>query len=88
MFRHVLRNAAGPGIIILGLQIIVLMGGVVVIERVFALPGIGELTVNKSLLGDIPVVMGCVLFVVIVVVVVNLAADLANAAINPKVRQR
>lgn len=88
VFRHVLRNAAGPGIIILGLQIIVLMGGVVVIERVFALPGIGELTVNKSLLGDIPVVMGCVLFVVIVVVVVNLAADLANAAINPKVRQR
>lgn len=88
VFRHVLRNAAGPGIIILGLQIIVLMGGVVVIERVFSLPGVGELTVNKSLLGDIPVVMGCVLFVVGVVVVVNLAADLVNAAINPKVRQR
>lgn len=88
VFRHVLRNAAGPGIIILGLQIIVLMGGVVVVERVFSLPGVGELTVNKSLLGDLPVVMGCVLFVIGVVVVVNLAADLANAAINPKVRQR
>jgi peptide/nickel transport system permease protein len=88
VFRHVLRNAAGPGIIILGLQIIVLMGGVVVIERVFALPGVGELTVNTSLVGDVPVVMGCVLFVIVVVVVVNLVADVVNAALNPKVRQR
>lgn len=88
IFGHVFRNAAGPGIIILGLQIIVLMGGVVVIERVFSLPGVGELTVTNSLLGDIPVVMGCVLFIVIVVIVVNLAADLINAALNPKVRQR
>lgn len=88
VFEHVLRNAAGPGIVILGLQVIILMGGVVVIERVFSLPGIGELTVTKSLLGDIPVVMACVLFVIVVVVVVNLAADLANAALNPKMRQR
>ncbi|WP_221584034.1 ABC transporter permease [Microbacterium sp. G2-8] len=88
VFQHVFRNAAGPGIIILGLQIIVLMSGVVVIERVFALPGVGELTVNSALLGDIPIVMGCVLFVVVVVVIVNLVADLANAALNPKVRQR
>ncbi|WP_159501738.1 ABC transporter permease [Microbacterium sp. 18062] len=88
VFQHVFRNAAGPGIIILGLQIIVLMGGVVVIERVFALPGVGELSVSSSLLGDIPIVMGCVLFVIVVVVVVNLAADLANAALNPKVRHR
>lgn len=88
IFQHVFRNAAGPGIIILGLQIIVLMGGVVVIERVFSLPGVGELTVTTSLLGDIPVVMGCVVFIIMVVVVVNLAADLANAFLNPKVRQR
>lgn len=86
IFRHVLRNAAGPGIIILGLQIIVLMGGVVVIERVFALPGVGDLTVTRSLLGDIPVVMGCVLFIVLVVLLVNLITDLINAALNPKVR--
>lgn len=88
VFGHVFRNAAGPGIIILGLQIIVLVGGVVVIERVFSLPGVGELTVTNSLLGDIPVVLGCVLFIIVVVVIVNLATDLANAAINPKVRQR
>jgi peptide/nickel transport system permease protein len=86
IFRHVLRNAAGPGVTILGLQVIVLMGGVVVIERVFSLPGIGAQTVNSSLLADIPVVMGCVLFIVIVVVIVNLLADIVNAALNPKVR--
>jgi peptide/nickel transport system permease protein len=88
IFQHVFRNAAGPGIIVLGLQIIVLMGGAVVIERVFSLPGVGELTINSSLQGDIPLVMGSVLFVVVVVVVVNFAADLANAALNPKVRQK
>ncbi len=88
VFQHVFRNAAGPGLIVLGLQSIVLMGGTVVIERVFALPGVGELTVNSSILGDIPVVMGCVLFILLVVVVVNLLTDLANGALNPKVRQR
>ena len=88
VFRHVFRNAAGPGIIILGLQVIVLLGGVVVIERVFSLPGVGELTVTNSLLGDIPVVMGCVIFIVVVVIVVNLAADIVNAALNPKARKR
>jgi peptide/nickel transport system permease protein len=88
IFQHVFRNAAGPGLIVLGLQIIVLIGGAVVIEQVFSLPGVGELTINSSLLGDIPVVMGCVLFVVVVVVVVNVLTDLANAALNPKVRQQ
>lgn len=84
--NHVLRNAAGPGVTILGLQVIVLLGGVVVIERVFSLPGVGALTVSSSLLADIPLVMGCVLFVIVVVVVVNLVADIVNAALNPKVR--
>jgi peptide/nickel transport system permease protein len=86
--NHVLRNAAGPGVTILGLQVIVLLGGVVVIERVFFLPGIGAQTVSSSLLADIPVVMGCVLFIVVVVIVVNLLADIVNAALNPKVRSR
>lgn len=88
VFRHVFRNAAGPGIIILGLQIILLMGGVVVIERIFALPGIGNTTVGSSLQGDIPIVMGCILFIIIVVVVVNLVTDLINAALNPKAATR
>lgn len=84
--RHVLRNAAGPGLISLGLQTIGLFGAVVIIEQVFAMPGMGNLTVTSSMGGDIPVVMGCVLFSVVVVVVVNLFTDLANGWLNPKVR--
>lgn len=86
IFGHVLRSAAGPGLTILGLQTIGLLGGVVLIERIFALPGVGDLTVATSLQGDIPAVMGCVLFTIVVVVVVNLLADLVAAWINPKVR--
>lgn len=86
VFGHLLRNAAGPGLTILGLQTIGLLGGIVLIERVFALPGVGDLTVSATLQGDIPVVMGCVLFTIVVVVVVNLLADLAAAWINPKER--
>jgi peptide/nickel transport system permease protein len=86
IFGHVLRSAAGPGLTILGLQTIGLLGGVVLIERIFALPGVGDLTVASSLQGDVPVVMGCVLFTIVVVVVVNLLADIIASWINPKAR--
>lgn len=87
VFAHVLRSAAGPGLTILGLQTIGLLGGVVLIERIFALPGVGDLTVSTALQGDVPAVMGCVLFTIVVVVVVNLLADIAAAWLNPKARQ-
>lgn len=84
--RHVLRNAAGPGLIILGLQTVAMFGAAVIIEQVFALAGIGNLTVSASLAGDIPVVMGCVVFIVGLIVVVNTLTDIANGWLNPKVR--
>lgn len=86
IFRHALRNAASPGLTILSLQTIALMGGVVIIEQVFALPGIGLLTTSASLQGDVPAVMGCVLFTILVVVLVNICVDLINAGVNPKAR--
>jgi peptide/nickel transport system permease protein len=86
VFRHALRNAASPGLTILSLQTIALMGGVVVIEQVFAMPGVGLLTSSGAQQGDIPAVMGCVLFTIVVVVVVNIAVDLINGWINPKAR--
>lgn len=86
VFRHVLRNAAVPGLTILSLQTIALLGGVVIIERIFALPGMGLLVSNVALQGDIPAVMGAVLFTVVVVVVVNLAVDLLTDRLNPKAR--
>lgn len=84
--RHVLRSAAAPGLTILGLQTIGMLGGVVLIEQVFALPGIGDLAVEMTLRSDIPVVMGCVVFTVLVVVTVNYIADVLGAWLNPKVR--
>ncbi|MFJ6693144.1 ABC transporter permease [Streptomyces sp. NPDC091294] len=88
VFRHVLRNAAGPGLTALGLQTLGLIGGAVVIEQVFALPGLGDLSNTSAQKGDVPLVMGCVLVTIVVVLVVNLLGDLVTAAVNPKARTR
>lgn len=86
LFRHVLRNAGGPALSVMSLVFVGLIGGAVVIEEVFALPGIGQLTIQASTSADIPVVMGVVVVTAILVVVVNLIVDLAQSALNPKVR--
>jgi len=86
LLRHVLRSASPAGLTIISLQFVGLLGGVVIIEQIFALPGIGPLAINATAVGDIPIVMGVVLVTVTVVIVVNLLVDLANGALNPKVR--
>ncbi|GAQ52642.1 ABC transporter permease [Streptomyces acidiscabies] len=88
VFRHVLRNAAGPGLTVLSLQTLGLIGGAVFIEQVFALPGLGELSNGSAQRGDVPMVMGCVLVTIVIVLVVNLLGDLVTAAVNPKARTR
>jgi len=86
VLKHVLRSAAPAGLTVLSLQFIGLLGGVVILERVFAIPGLGNLAVNATVRGDIPIVMGVVILTVVIVIVVNLLVDLANGALNPKVR--
>jgi peptide/nickel transport system permease protein len=86
IFRHALRNAASPALTVFGLHTVTLLGGSIIIEQIFALPGIGQLAVQTSQEGDIPVVMGIVVFMVIVVVVLNLLIDLADGVLNPKAR--
>lgn len=86
LLRHVLRNAAPPTLTIVSLNFIGLMSGAVMIEQIFALPGIGSLAVTSTTSGDIPVVMGTVIIAVIIVVIVNIAVDLVNGWLNPKVR--
>jgi len=86
VYRHVLRNAGGPALAILAVQFIGLLGGAVIVEQVFALPGMGQLTVQAGTQGDIPVMMGLVVAFAVIVIVVNLFIDLAQAALNPKVR--
>jgi peptide/nickel transport system permease protein len=84
--RHVLRNAAGPALTVLSLQFVGLLAGAVVIERVFALPGLGSLVVSSAITGDLPVVLGVVLVMVVIVVIVNLLLDVLAGWLNPKVR--
>jgi len=86
VYKHALRNAGGPALALLAVQFIGMIGGAVIIEQIFALPGIGSLTVTATAQGDIPVVMGIVVVTAIIAVVVNLLIDLAQAALNPKVR--
>jgi peptide/nickel transport system permease protein len=86
LFRHALRNAMPAALTVLSVQFIALLGGVAIIERVFAIPGLGSLTVQASLTGDIPVVMGVVVTAIIIVVVVNVMIDIVHAWVNPKVR--
>ena len=86
VYKHVLRNAGGPALAILALQFIGLLGGAIIIEQVFALPGMGQLTVQATASSDIPIVMGVVIAFAVIVVIVNLLIDVVQAALNPKVR--
>lgn len=86
LFRHVLRNAAAPWLSLMSMKVVALFGGAVVIEKVFAVPGIGSLATTAATGGDIPVLMGVVLVTVALIFVVYLVFDLVQAWLNPKVR--
>jgi peptide/nickel transport system permease protein len=86
--KHVLRNAAGPALSVLAVQFVGLLGGAVIVEQVFAIPGLGQVAVGATGQGDIPLVMGLVLATALIVVVLNLIVDLLQGWLNPKVRIR
>ena len=86
VYKHALRNAAAPALVVLSLEFIGMFGGALIIEQVFALPGFGAFAFNSSIQGDIPVIMGITLFGVVLVVSVNLVTDLLNGWLNPKAR--
>ncbi|MFJ3804281.1 ABC transporter permease [Streptomyces sp. NPDC090088] len=86
ILRHALRNAAPPALTVLALQFIGLIGGAVVVEKVFGLPGIGSLANSAATRGDAPVLLGTVVVTVVIVVAVNLLLDIAYGWLNPKVR--
>ncbi|MEZ0448321.1 ABC transporter permease [Cellulomonas sp. ICMP 17802] len=86
LFRHALRNAVPPALTVLGLQFIGLVGGAVVVEKVFGLYGIGTEVFSASTSQDQPVVLGITVVMVIIIVVVNLLMDVSYGLLNPKVR--
>jgi len=85
MIHHVLRNAAIPIITVMGNLFVILIGGVVVTETIFNLPGAGRLVVDAVLARDYPVIQGIVLVTSFVYVLLNLAIDLLYAAIDPRI---
>jgi peptide/nickel transport system permease protein len=86
VLKHVLRNAGGPALAVLAVHFVGLLGGAVVVEQVFAIPGLGQVAVSSTSQGDIPMVMGLVVATAVIVVLVNLVIDLAQGWLNPKVR--
>ncbi|TFD28537.1 MULTISPECIES: ABC transporter permease [Cryobacterium] len=87
LLRHGLRNAAVPVMTVLGVQIATLLVGAVVIERVFSIPGLGSLLLDKVALRDLPAVQGIVLVLVVFVLVLNFLVDLAFTVIDPRLRR-
>ncbi len=84
--RHVLRNAIIPAVTVLGINIGFLIGGTVIIEQVFQIPGIGQLMINSIFQRDFDVVQAVALVFGIMVVLVNLLTDVAYASLDPRVR--
>jgi peptide/nickel transport system permease protein len=86
LFLHALKNAAVPIVTVIGIGIALLIGGAVVTESVFAIPGLGRLTVDAILRRDYPVIQGVVLLFSFVYVLVNLAIDLLYTLFDPRIR--
>jgi peptide/nickel transport system permease protein len=87
IFRHALRNASLPIVTVVGVQAIGLLGGTVLVESVFDLPGLGSLAVSATENHDLPVLQGLVVYFTVMVVVINLLVDVAYILLNPKVRR-
>src|SRR5207302_8290341 len=85
LYRHALRNALIPVVTVAGVQVGYLLGGAVIIEQIFALPGLGTLVLNGISQRDYPVVQASVLFIATSFVLVNLAVDVLYAYLDPKI---
>jgi peptide/nickel transport system permease protein len=86
LLRHALANAAVPIVTVVGIGIALLIGGVVVTETVYAIPGLGSLTVDAVLNRDFPVIQGLVLLVSVSYVLINLLVDLSYLVLDPRIR--
>jgi len=86
LVRHALANAAVPIVTVIGIGIALLIGGVVVTESVYAIPGLGRLTVDAVLARDFPTIQGLILFFSFVYVLINLLVDLSYVFLDPRIR--
>ena len=86
LVRHGLANAAVPIVTVIGIGVALLIGGVVVTETVFAIPGLGQLTVDAVLSRDFPLIQGIILFFSVIYVFINLLVDLSYLVFDPRIR--
>lgn len=86
LWREALRNALGPALTLAGVQFTFLIGGTVLIERLFGLPGLGNMAIDAVINRDLPLIQGIVLTFAVLFIAVNLAVDVLNTRINPKLR--
>jgi peptide/nickel transport system permease protein len=86
IFKHALANVMIPVITVVGLSVGILLGGAIVIEQVFSIPGVGRLIIGGILRRDFPVIQGGLLLTATVFVLVNLAVDVLYAVVDPRVR--
>ncbi len=88
IYKHALKNAIIPTLTVIGITFALLIGGAVVIETVFNIPGLGRLIISAVLRRDYPVVQGVVLLIAVTYTAINLLVDLAYLAIDPRIRFR
>jgi peptide/nickel transport system permease protein len=86
VYKHALKNAIIPTLTVVGITFAILIGGAVVIETVFNIPGLGRLIISAVLRRDYPVIQGVVLLIALAYTLVNLAVDLAYLALDPRIR--
>jgi peptide/nickel transport system permease protein len=86
VFKHALRNAAIPVVTLLGLMFISLLGGTVLIEGIFAIPGLGQQAVAAGSTHNLPMIEGVAFYFTVIVIIVNLLVDVSYSWLNPKVR--
>ena len=84
--KHALKNALSPAVTVIGIQFGYLLGGTIIIEQIFSLPGIGEYILQAISLKDLPVIQGVVLVTAAAFVIINLMVDVMYGYLNPKVR--
>jgi peptide/nickel transport system permease protein len=88
LFVHVLRNAAGPALTVVALRVPMLIGGAVVTEAIFNMPGMGKLAADSALRGDVPVVQGTLVVSIVLILACNLCVNVLLGVLQPAARRR
>ena len=86
LWREALRNALGPALTLAGVQFTFLIGGTVLIEKLFGLPGLGNMAIDAVINRDLPLIQGIVLTFALLFIGVNIGVDAINLRLNPRLR--